>query len=114
MRLKAQRMVDEEPVCQRALDEKEGTMRVKPTTFNAAVNVKASILCPTCDCEKVGTQINTEAHKDSRWSHFLTLLYHRFITVSLLSVLQTPILKADRCHGNGDLVCGKCQCYDGW
>uniref|UniRef100_A0AAQ5X677 Integrin beta n=1 Tax=Amphiprion ocellaris TaxID=80972 RepID=A0AAQ5X677_AMPOC len=74
----AQRMIDEEPVCQMDPDEKEGTMRVKPTTFNAAVNVKASVLCPTCDCEK------------------------------------TPITKAARCHGNGDLVCGKCQCYDGW
>uniref|UniRef100_A0A8D0AD78 Integrin beta n=1 Tax=Sander lucioperca TaxID=283035 RepID=A0A8D0AD78_SANLU len=64
---------NEQPVCQMDPDEKQGTMRVKPTTFNAAVNVKASILCPTCDCEKV-----------------------------------------DKCYGNGDLVCGKCQCYGGW
>uniref|UniRef100_A0A8D0A4P8 Integrin beta n=1 Tax=Sander lucioperca TaxID=283035 RepID=A0A8D0A4P8_SANLU len=76
MLLKAQRMSNEQPVCQMDPDEKQGTMRVKPTTFNAAVNVKASILCPTCDCEKVD--------------------------------------KADRCYGNGDLVCGKCQCYGGW
>ncbi|XP_044035313.1 integrin beta-4 isoform X2 [Siniperca chuatsi] len=78
MRLKAQRMIEKLPICQMDSNEKEGTIRVKPTTFNAAVNVKASVLCPTCDCEK------------------------------------TPILKAPRCHGNGDLVCGKCQCYDGW
>nr|XP_057918035.1 integrin beta-4 isoform X2 [Doryrhamphus excisus] len=78
MRLKAQRLVDESPVCQMDVDEKEGTMRVKPTTFNSAVNVKASVLCPKCDCEK------------------------------------TALRKAPRCHGNGDLVCGKCQCYDGW
>uniref|UniRef100_A0A3B5AB67 Integrin beta n=1 Tax=Stegastes partitus TaxID=144197 RepID=A0A3B5AB67_9TELE len=78
MRLKAQRMIDEEPVCDRAADETAGTMRVKPTTFNAAVNVKASVLCPTCKCE------------------------------------ETPIVNAARCHGNGNLVCGKCQCHDGW
>ncbi|KAI3365414.1 hypothetical protein L3Q82_010504, partial [Scortum barcoo] len=78
MWLKAQRMIDENPVCQMNTDDKEGTMRVKPTTFNTALNIKASVLCPTCDCEK------------------------------------TPIPKAARCHGNGDLVCGKCQCYDGW
>ncbi|XP_068614260.1 integrin beta-4-like [Brachionichthys hirsutus] len=78
MLLKAQRMLDENPVCQMDPDEKEGTMRVKPTTFNAAVNVKASVLCPTCECEK------------------------------------TVVPRADRCHGNGDLVCGKCQCYNGW
>lgn len=78
MRLKAQRMIGDDPVCQRNLDEKEGIMKVKPTTFNAAVNINASILCPTCNCEK------------------------------------TSIPQAPRCHGNGALVCGKCQCYDGW
>ncbi|XP_053197981.1 integrin beta-4 [Scomber japonicus] len=78
MQLKAQRMVDEEPVCQMNTDEKDGTLRVKPTTFSVGVNIDASILCPVCDCEK------------------------------------TPISKASRCHGNGDLVCGKCQCFDGW
>ncbi|XP_051926407.1 integrin beta-4 isoform X2 [Hippocampus zosterae] len=78
MRLKAQRMIDDYPVCKMPLDEKEGIMRVKPTTFNSAVNVNARVLCPTCDCEK------------------------------------TAIRNAPRCHGNGDLVCGKCQCHDGW
>ncbi|KAM6897814.1 integrin beta-4 [Xenentodon cancila] len=78
MRLKAHRSIDETLVCKMDPADTQGTMRVKPTTFNAAVNVKASIVCPTCDCEK------------------------------------TPLPKADRCHGNGDLVCGSCQCYDGW
>uniref|UniRef100_A0A8D0A7L8 Integrin beta n=1 Tax=Sander lucioperca TaxID=283035 RepID=A0A8D0A7L8_SANLU len=81
MLLKAQRMSNEQPVCQMDPDEKQGTMRVKPTTFNAAVNVKASIL---------------------------------FIPVSFLHFLQSVIPRADRCYGNGDLVCGKCQCYGGW
>ncbi|KAM3591516.1 uncharacterized protein V6R79_003099 [Siganus canaliculatus] len=78
MRLKAQRMIDDKPVCQLNPHEKEGSMRVKPTTFNDYLGVRASILCPTCDCEK------------------------------------TPITKSPICHGHGDLVCGKCQCYDGW
>uniref|UniRef100_A0A7N5ZSS9 Integrin beta n=1 Tax=Anabas testudineus TaxID=64144 RepID=A0A7N5ZSS9_ANATE len=78
MRLKAQQMIDEQPTCKMAPNEREGTIRVKPTTFNAAVNVKASVLCPTCDCEK------------------------------------SPSPQAPRCHGNGDLVCGKCRCYNNW
>ncbi|XP_035516781.1 integrin beta-4 [Morone saxatilis] len=78
MRLKALRTSDETPVCQMNPDEKAGIMRVKPTTFNAAVSVNATVLCPVCDCEK------------------------------------TSIPKAARCNGNGDLVCGKCQCSDGW
>ncbi|XP_010784796.1 integrin beta-4-like [Notothenia coriiceps] len=78
MRVKAHRMLDDSPVCESDEADKEGEMRVKPTTFNAGVNIKASILCPTCDCEK------------------------------------TTLPKADICHKNGDLVCGKCQCSSGW
>ncbi|XP_035001498.1 integrin beta-4 isoform X1 [Hippoglossus stenolepis] len=78
MRLKAQRMIDETPVCQTNQEDKEGTMRVKPTTFNNAFSIEASILCPTCECEK------------------------------------TPVLKSAKCHSNGDMRCGKCQCFDGW
>ncbi|XP_055006431.1 integrin beta-4 isoform X2 [Boleophthalmus pectinirostris] len=78
MRLKAQQMLDGEPVCKASTDETEGNVRVKPTTFNDAVNVQANVLCPTCDCEK------------------------------------SPLVGSPMCHGNGDLVCGKCQCYPGW
>ncbi|MED6244242.1 hypothetical protein ATANTOWER_000772 [Ataeniobius toweri] len=78
VKLKAQQKIDDKPVCQMDSADKGGTIRVKPTTFNAALNVKASILCLTCDCEK------------------------------------TPIPKAETCNGNGKLVCGKCQCDDGW
>uniref|UniRef100_A0A8C3AUJ0 Integrin beta n=1 Tax=Cyclopterus lumpus TaxID=8103 RepID=A0A8C3AUJ0_CYCLU len=78
MRLKAQRTIDGQPVCQMDPDHKMGTMRVKPTTFSTAVKVNASVLCPTCPCEK------------------------------------TAIPNADKCYGNGDLVCGRCHCHDGW
>uniref|UniRef100_A0A8C1KDT6 Integrin beta n=1 Tax=Cyprinus carpio TaxID=7962 RepID=A0A8C1KDT6_CYPCA len=29
-------------------------------------------------------------------------------------VRPTPVKNAVRCNSRGDLVCGKCQCYDGW
>ncbi|XP_062234922.1 integrin beta-4 isoform X2 [Platichthys flesus] len=78
MRLKAERMIDETPVCQSNQNEKEGLMRVKPSTFNSGFNIEASILCPTCDCEK------------------------------------TPVPNSAKCHGNGDMICGKCKCSPGW
>lgn len=55
MRLKAQRTIEDMSVCdnKRPKLEKEGTMKVKPTTFNEALAIKASILCPRCDCEEV-------------------------------------------------------------
>ncbi|CAJ1081121.1 integrin beta-4 isoform X1 [Xyrichtys novacula] len=78
MLLKAQREIDEVSVCDLNPDQQQGTLRVKPTTFNVAVNVKTSVLCPTCECEK------------------------------------TRLSNAPRCHGHGDLVCGKCECQQGW
>ncbi|XP_075889894.1 integrin beta-4 isoform X1 [Nelusetta ayraudi] len=78
MKLKAHRQIEDNPVCGLPSNENEGTIRVKPSTFNNAVNVKASVHCPTCECEK------------------------------------TSIPNAPRCHGNGNLVCGKCQCRDDW
>uniref|UniRef100_A0A3B3VQ41 Integrin, beta 4 n=1 Tax=Poecilia latipinna TaxID=48699 RepID=A0A3B3VQ41_9TELE len=77
VKLTAQQKHGEQPVCKVDPGDKEGTIKVKPTTFDSAVNVKASILCETCDCEK------------------------------------TPTLKAKRCNGKGNLVCGKCLCDDG-
>uniref|UniRef100_A0A4W6FCY5 Integrin, beta 4 n=1 Tax=Lates calcarifer TaxID=8187 RepID=A0A4W6FCY5_LATCA len=58
--------------------QKEGTMKVKPTTFNSGVDIRASVVS------------------------------------SLSSLLQTPDIKASKCHRNGDLVCGQCRCYNGW
>ncbi|XP_029933411.1 integrin beta-4 isoform X2 [Myripristis murdjan] len=78
VRLKAERQIEEQHVCQMDEEDKKGTIRVKPTTFSTALNIKAEVLCPVCDCE------------------------------------QNPSLKATRCNGNGDLVCGKCRCYEGW
>ncbi|KAJ8334080.1 hypothetical protein SKAU_G00397190 [Synaphobranchus kaupii] len=78
VKVKALETVGGVNVCQLSEEEKEGTMRVKPTTFTAAFNIDAGVLCATCDCEKL------------------------------------PAKKAVRCSGNGDLVCGKCRCEDGW
>ncbi|XP_045082644.1 integrin beta-4-like isoform X2 [Coregonus clupeaformis] len=78
VRVKANEMVGEAHVCKLEQGDKQGKMRVKPTTFSTALNINAEVLCKICDCEK------------------------------------TPFPNAVRCTGHGDLVCGKCQCYDGW
>lgn len=53
MILKARRTIDDELVCNMDPSDQKGTMRVKPTTFNAAMSIKASVLCPSCSCEMV-------------------------------------------------------------
>lgn len=82
MRLSAQQMVGGKPVCQLEPLGKKGSIRVKPTTFNAAANVDATILCPSCECEKVHKQIDTKMRKTKpRRSHVHTCLYSTFIPV---------------------------------
>ncbi|XP_061086823.1 integrin beta-4 isoform X3 [Conger conger] len=78
VKVKALEKVGGQHVCELPDAEKEGTMRVKPTTFSTAFKIDAGVLCKSCDCEK------------------------------------TPVKNAVSCHANGDLVCGRCQCYDGW
>ncbi|KAK9970945.1 hypothetical protein ABG768_026847 [Culter alburnus] len=78
VRLKALTQVGEDHVCKANQADREGTLRVKPTTFNSALRINAEVLCHTCDCE------------------------------------NTPVKNAVRCNGHGDLVCGKCQCSEGW
>ncbi|XP_067270325.1 integrin beta-4 isoform X2 [Pseudorasbora parva] len=78
VRLKALTQVGEDHVCKANQADRMGTLRVKPTTFSAALRINAEVLCHACDCEK------------------------------------TPVKNAVRCTGHGDLVCGKCQCSEGW
>ncbi|XP_041942650.1 integrin beta-4 isoform X1 [Alosa sapidissima] len=78
LKVQASQMFEDEPVCQADSTVREGTMRVKPTTFSKALQLQAKVLCPVCKCESL------------------------------------KAVKAQRCNLHGDLVCGKCQCYDGW
>ncbi|KAI5619018.1 integrin beta-4 precursor, partial [Silurus asotus] len=78
VRLSAKTSVSDKPVCSLNTNDREGKIRVKPTTFSSALHIQTSVLCATCDCE------------------------------------QTRIQNAQRCNGNGDLVCGTCRCYDKW
>ncbi|XP_062388376.1 integrin beta-4 isoform X2 [Sardina pilchardus] len=78
LKVKANQMFGEKRVCQSDSDVREGTMRVKPTTFSKALHLDAKVHCPVCQCESL------------------------------------KAVKSQRCSLNGDLICGKCQCYDGW
>uniref|UniRef100_A0A8C5GEF1 Integrin beta n=1 Tax=Gouania willdenowi TaxID=441366 RepID=A0A8C5GEF1_GOUWI len=111
MRLKAQRMIDETPVCKMDPDDKEGTMRVKPTTFAAAVNVEASILCQTCSCEKTFSLVCGKCQCDDGW---LGAFCNCSASTSALDTNQCigPNM-TEPCSGRGDcLECGTCVCYN--
>ncbi|KAM9424577.1 integrin beta-4 isoform 2-T2 [Pholidichthys leucotaenia] len=122
MLLKAERMIDKDLVCTMDQDDKEGTMRVKPTTFNAAVRVKASILCETCNCEKNPEKKAEKCHKhgdlvcgrcqcEKEW---LGTFCNCSAKSSALDTNQCvgPGM-TEPCSGRGDCQpCGVCVCYN--
>uniref|UniRef100_M4ADK3 Integrin beta n=1 Tax=Xiphophorus maculatus TaxID=8083 RepID=M4ADK3_XIPMA len=103
VKLTAQQMLEEQPVCKVDPEDKEGTIKVKPTTFSAAVNVKASILCETCDCEKTPTLKASRCHGNGKLVYFGGLCFDQCIGPGV----------TESCSGRGDCqACGTCVCYN--
>uniref|UniRef100_A0A3Q3VU73 Integrin beta n=1 Tax=Mola mola TaxID=94237 RepID=A0A3Q3VU73_MOLML len=122
MILKAQRMIGNSPVCQMDADEKEGTMRVKPTTFNEAANIKASVFCPTCECEKTVVPKAARCYGNGDlvcgtcrcYDGWLSTFCNCSATTSARLTNQCfgPDM-SEPCSGRGDcLECGTCVCYN--
>ncbi|XP_016889703.1 integrin beta-4 isoform X2 [Cynoglossus semilaevis] len=122
MLLKAQRMVEETPVCQMDGEDTSGKMRIKPTTFSAAVNVEASVLCPVCDCEKTPIIRSPLCHGNGDLVCGKCRCYDgwlsRYCNCSATgAALDTSQCKGpgmtEPCSGRGDcLECGTCVCYN--
>ncbi|XP_054913412.1 integrin beta-4 isoform X2 [Poeciliopsis prolifica] len=121
VKLTAQQMLDGQPVCKVDPEDQEGTIKVKPTTFSAAVDVKASILCETCDCEKTpipkakrcngnGKLVCGKCLCDDGWAG-------AFCNCSKTSGLSKDQCigpgMTESCSGRGDCqACGTCVCYN--
>ncbi|KAI4796048.1 hypothetical protein KUCAC02_029477, partial [Chaenocephalus aceratus] len=122
LRVKAHRMLGNNPVCESDEADKEGEMRVKPTTFNAGVNIKASVLCPTCDCEKTILPKADICHKNGNLVcgtcqcsiGWLGTFCNCSASTSAEDSSQciAPGMK-EPCSDRGDcLACGVCVCYN--
>uniref|UniRef100_A0A669BMH9 Integrin beta n=1 Tax=Oreochromis niloticus TaxID=8128 RepID=A0A669BMH9_ORENI len=111
MRLKAQRMVDENHVCKMNPNENKAVMRVKPTTFSTGVMVNASILCPTCDCEKVSNLVCGKCRCHSGW---VGPFCNCSGSGSAADINQCKAKETDEpCSGRGECQeCGTCMCYN--
>ncbi|KAK5850417.1 hypothetical protein PBY51_001300 [Eleginops maclovinus] len=134
MKVKAQRMVDKNPVCQSDQASKEGTMLIKPTTFNAGLNIKASVLCPTCPCEKTPIPNAEMCHRHGDLvcgkcrchDGWLSTFCNCSASASAKDNSQciSPGTKYDKtqcqryggflCNDHGSCVMGECACVPGW
>uniref|UniRef100_A0AAX7U1B9 Integrin beta n=1 Tax=Astatotilapia calliptera TaxID=8154 RepID=A0AAX7U1B9_ASTCA len=120
MQLKAQRMIDENHVCKMDPNENKGVMRVKPTTFSTGVMVDATILCPTCDCEKSHFFMETDEPCSGRGECQecgTCICYNP-------NQFEGPYCEYDKtqcqrhagflCNDRGSCVKGQCACTEGW
>ncbi|XP_027884979.1 integrin beta-4 isoform X5 [Xiphophorus couchianus] len=121
VKLTAQQMLEEQPVCKVDPEDKEGTIKVKPTTFSAAVNVKASILCETCDCEKIPTLKASRCHGNGKLVCGKCLCDDGWAGAFCNCSKNSGLSKdqcigpgvTESCSGRGDCqACGTCVCYN--
>ncbi|GAA6226006.1 integrin beta-4 [Lates japonicus] len=122
MAVTAQRMIDDKAVCQVKQDEKEGTMRVKPTTFNNGVDIRASVVCATCECEKTPIAKASKCHRNGDLVCGQCRCYDgwqgKFCNCSAGALAKDTSQcigpgMTEPCSGRGDcLPCGNCVCYN--
>ncbi|XP_018515703.1 LOW QUALITY PROTEIN: integrin beta-4 [Lates calcarifer] len=122
MAITAQRMISDKPVCQVEQEEKEGTMKVKPTTFNSGVDIRASVVCETCECEKTPDIKASKCHRNGDLVCGQCRCYNgwqgKFCNCSAgASAKDTSQCigpgMTEPCSGRGEcLPCGNCVCYN--
>uniref|UniRef100_A0A4W6FCP7 Integrin beta n=1 Tax=Lates calcarifer TaxID=8187 RepID=A0A4W6FCP7_LATCA len=110
------------PVCQVEQEEKEGTMKVKPTTFNSGVDIRASVVCETCECEKTPDIKASKCHRNGDLVCGQCRCYNgwqgKFCNCSAgASAKDTSQCigpgMTEPCSGRGEcLPCGNCVCYN--
>ncbi|XP_053092108.1 integrin beta-4 isoform X2 [Pangasianodon hypophthalmus] len=92
-----------------------GNFSIKPGEigkFKVLLNAKTSVndkpVC-TLNSNDRGGMIRV---KPTTFSSALEI--HTSVLCETCNCEQNPTVKAARCSGNGDLVCGTCRCYDKW
>ncbi|XP_066560998.1 integrin beta-4 isoform X2 [Amia ocellicauda] len=84
---------------------KKDTFKVRVKAVN---NLGGNHVCSLSDEERRG-QLRV---KPTTFSTALNI--QTDILCSTCDCEKNPILKAQKCNGNGDLVCGLCRCLNGW
>ncbi|KAL4648065.1 integrin beta-4 isoform X1 [Arapaima gigas] len=121
MRVKAHSKMGEDHVCSLPENDRNGTMRVKPTTFSAHLGVTTEVLCPICNCEKNRIKNAQRCHSNGDLTcgrcHCHSGWLGPFCNCSAAvssSDTQSCVAPGSKshCSDRGDCLCGTCICYD--
>ncbi|KAL2101841.1 hypothetical protein ACEWY4_003602 [Coilia grayii] len=120
LKVQANRTVGEKHVCDMLASEREGQMRVKPTTFSTALEVNANIRCATCECEKVPSVRSQRCSLNGDLVCGKCQCYKGWLgpycncsdeASSSVASCMAPNDK-EPCSGRGSCLCGTCVCYN--
>ncbi|XP_076860531.1 integrin beta-4 isoform X2 [Brachyhypopomus gauderio] len=119
VRLNAKTRVSDRPVCSLNMNDREGTLRVKPTTFSSALHIQAGVLCQSCDCEKNPKQKASRCNGNGDLVCGTCRCYDKwlgpFCDCSSLNSSDAGCISpgaTQPCSGRGDCLCGTCLCYN--
>ncbi|KAI4897175.1 hypothetical protein NFI96_015221 [Prochilodus magdalenae] len=110
---------NDKPVCNLNVNDRSGTMRVKPTTFSSALQIQTEVLCRTCECEKTPVVQAKRCNGNGDLVCGKCSCYKDWIGpfCNCSSQFQSdegcvgPDMK-EPCSGRGDCVCGTCICHN--
>ncbi|XP_066443240.1 integrin beta-4 isoform X3 [Eleutherodactylus coqui] len=119
VKVKALERVGNQKVCDMPLRDQSGDVLLKPSTFTNGLQIKASVMCDLCPCE---LQKETDSPKCNRNGHFACGRCEckepwrgEFCSCSSLQAIDSQSCMApgsnEICSGNGECLCGVCQCY---
>uniref|UniRef100_A0A672NJS2 Integrin beta n=1 Tax=Sinocyclocheilus grahami TaxID=75366 RepID=A0A672NJS2_SINGR len=85
-----------------------GNFKITPVRLKALTQVGEQHVCNANQADRAGTLRVKPTTFSSAFRINAEVLCHT------CDCEKTPVKNAARCNGLGDLVCGKCQCSDGW
>ncbi|XP_064322937.1 integrin beta-4 [Phalacrocorax carbo] len=119
VRVKALEYVGGQHVCSLPEKDRQGVIRVKPTSLSDSLNITASIVCDVCLCEQQQefSSPSCSFHGDFVCGQCICHPGWRGDKCDC-SPASSPNNEAcirdgdaEPCSGRGECLCGKCQCY---
>ncbi|NXC71334.1 ITB4 protein, partial [Anhinga anhinga] len=119
VRVKALEYIGGQHVCSLPEKDRQGVIRVKPTSLSDSLNITASVVCDVCLCEqqRMFSSSSCSFHGDFVCGQCICHPGWRGDKCDC-SPASSPNNEAcirdgdvEPCSGRGECLCGKCQCY---
>ncbi|XP_025954748.2 integrin beta-4 isoform X2 [Dromaius novaehollandiae] len=119
MRVKALEYVGGQHVCSLPEKDRQGVIKVKPTSLSDSLKVEASVICDVCPCEQQQELGSPKCNFNGDFACGQCICHagwrgdacHCSTASSLNNEACIRPGDVEPCSGRGECLCGKCQCY---